>query len=295
MATQFFGQFLLEKRAITREQLLDASKYQKQIELPLCAMAIGSGCLSDENLSALDADCAPPDAEYLAAAVRRNMITFDQLQKLSRDRTERWEFLGEALAARGYLPLLALKTLLAEYRQVNPPPAEDMLEWLMAVPGDRREIVSSFLDVTTDLLLHYTRQLVEVLRIKREANESDDITYVFSQKVTGDREFRYALALPEDLTLSVASQMLQEENVEINALVLDAVSEFVNIVVGNGCTKLNMRNARVTTEPPQALKQDMLDTILPDDVVNVRLKAAGGEFDVLFLFSDSALDTGTLV
>ena len=60
--------------------------------------------------------------------------------------------------------------------------------------------------------------------------------------MTGDKNFCYALALSEELILCIASHMWEAKLLEVDESVLDSVSEFVNIIVGNGCTRLNVKN-----------------------------------------------------
>jgi CheY-specific phosphatase CheX len=72
----------------------------------------------------------------------------------------------------------------------------------------------------------------------------------FAQQVKGDASFFYGLSLPESLTLSVASRILGSDQEKVNELVVDAASEYVNIIVGNACVQLSMNNLRVSAEPP---------------------------------------------
>ena len=68
-------------------------------------------------------------------------------------------------------------------------------------------------------------------------------------------------------------------------MVLDAVAEFVNVVIGNGCTKLNLKKTQVTAEPPEIMMREMLQTILPEEAVTIRMKTARGDFLVIFFFA----------
>ena len=81
---------------------------------------------------------------------------------------------------------------------------------------------------------------------------------------------------------------MQETMTEIDAVVLDAVSEFVNLVVGNGCTKLNMNNFKVMAEPPEIVMKEMLKKVIPGDTVGICLKTPSEEFRVFFFFSAGA-------
>ena len=282
MATKFFGQFLLEQGAISREVLLEAVKFQKSINLPLCALAVEKGFLSKAQLAELDNEGKDTDKQFMELAVKNSMLSFTQLEELSKAQAERWMFLGEALVRKGQLNLVQLDQLFEEYRNEHPAPEPDVLPPMKDVPNG--EIISSFLETTVEIFVHYTKQIVQVLSVEMVSDEPEAVAYIFSQKVLGDKTFSYALALPEELALSIASHMLQEEATEIDAMVLDAVSEFVNIVVGNGCIKLNMNNFKIKAEPPQIMIREMIEQLMPRQSVTARLKTAKGEFLIVFCF-----------
>lgn len=282
MSTRFFGQFLLERGVITRDMLLDAIKHQKTINKPLCALAVEKGYLSQQQLQELDAEHRKSDRKFLEIAVRKEMLQFQQLEDLARAKSDRWVFLAEALVDKGYVNLVQLNQLFEEYRKVMSPAPTGPGPALAGIP--EQEVVSALLDVTVDLFVHYTKQVVEVTSVARVSGEPDDVAYVFTQEVTGDKNFFYALALPEKLTLSIASYMLQEEQKEINSMALDAVSEFVNVVIGNGCTKLSLNDFKVHAKAPQIMTRDMVKRLLPADVIAVNMKTTRGDFRVLFFF-----------
>lgn len=282
MAPRFFGQYLLEKGVITREMLLDAMQYQKSINQPLCALAVERGFLSAEQLQQLDDDLKQSDRKFMEEAVKRGMLTFQQLETLAEGKSERWLFLGEALVQRGHITLTRLQQVLKEYRtQQTPAPATS------SKLGDiaEKEVIALLLDVTVDLFVHYTKQIVQVTSVEHTQAEPEDVSYVFSQEVRGDKNFHYALALPEKLTLSIASHILGENQAEANDLVLDAVSEFVNVVIGNGCTRLSMQDYKVTAQAPLVMTKEMIHKLLPAKVIAVNLRTVQGDFRVFFFFT----------
>jgi len=282
MATRFFGQYLLERNIITREMLLDAVKYQREINLPLCALAIEKGCLTKEQLRELDDAHKGSDKKFIELALRRKMLSYEQLSELSKERSERWVFFGEALVQKGYLSLERFEELLREYRAqrgAQAAPAESVLD---GVP--ERELISSMLRITIDLFLHYTKQIIKVISVKVGYAEPDEAVYVFSQKITGDKPVQYALAVPEGLTLAIARHILQEDRTEVDELTLDAVEEFVNVVIGNACATLDMKECKASAEPPQILTRQMLaDLASSTETVTVTMETMKGRFNALFL------------
>lgn len=282
MATKLFGQFLLERGVISREALLDAARYQSSINMPLAALALENGYLTREQIAWLDAQAHGSDKAFMEAVLQGGVLSVEQMEHLSKQRSERWILLGAALVERGHMTLAQLNDMIELYRKEQIVPDADVVSMPIDV-GDK-ELVQAMIQVTVDIFLHYTRQIVKIMSVERVTGEPGDITYLFAQSITGDRVFCYALAMSEELTLSIASRMLQEETREINAVVLDAVAEFVNVVVGNGCAKLSLTNVKVSAEPPQVMLKEMLAKIMPRDSVAVKMKTEKGDLLVFFLF-----------
>lgn len=287
MSSKFFGQFLLEKGIITRDVLLDAVEYQKSINLPLCALAVEKGYLTEEQLKALDAAETDADSTFVEVALANGMLNYAELGELSKAKSDRWVFFGEALVQRGHITLVELNRLFEEYRKEQRPAGIALENVLQGVPEEK--VISSLVRATLDMFAQYTRQIIQIASVKAGCEELQDFAYVFSQKVTGDKPFTYALVLPEELTLSIAGYILQEAVSKIDELALDAVSEFVNVVIGNACTTLDMQDYKASAEPPRILLKDMYQDLLKScDGVTVVMKTAEGEFNTVFLFSQGA-------
>lgn len=280
--TKFFGQFLLERGAITREQLLDAIKYQKEISKPLCALAIEKGALSRKQIDALDEEHQRSDRKFLEIAIRENMVSFQQLEDLCKAKSARWVFLGEALVNRGHLTLAQLNELFEDYRKEQP--ADDIFLEKVLAGLPEQDIVTSLLQVTADLFVHYTKQIVQIVSVEKAPADLEGVAFLFAQKVTGDKNFLFALALPEELVLKIASHMIQEKQKEVNATVLDAVSEFVNVIIGNGCTKLSMKDYKVHAEAPRIMTGETWRKLHPHQAVAVNMKTHSLALKVLFFF-----------
>lgn len=285
MATKYFGQFLLERDVIDREALLAGVERQKSVTIPLCALAVTHDCLSREQMQELDAARrTSSDRTFMEMAIRGGMLAFSRLEELSRIRAPRWFFLGDALVTQGRFGLARLRELLDEYGREHCPAGGGAAQ--IEAPTCDNDVVSAFVETTTDIFFHYTRQLVKVASRDRTRARTDDLTYVFSQKVLGDREFCYALVVSEELARSVANAMLNEQHREMDAAVLDAVMEFVNVVIGNGCTRLNMKDYTITADTPQVVLRQMIGSLVPENVVTVNMESGKGDFDVAFFFPD---------
>lgn len=284
---KFFGQFLLERGAISREMLLSAMADRREITKPLCSLAIEKKCFSPEQLDELDEERRRTGRKFMTLAALRGAVTFGQLEMLNECPCESWQYLGEALANAGHLRLVQLDRLYDEFGKERQRTQIVPIPELELARVARKEVVLPVLKITVDLFLHYARQLVRIVAVDRVRDLPEATTHVFTQKVLGHAAFCYVLALPAELALALAEFLVQEEFENVNETALDAVSEFLNIVVGNVCTQLGGDSSTSMTDPPQVMTRDMARHLLPEGApVTVTLRTSKGDFRVQFFFDE---------
>mgnify|MGYP001595311946 CR=1 FL=1 len=149
MATKLFGQFLLERGAISREALLEAVKHQKSIHVPLCALAIEQGYFTKEQLVQLDAERQRSDRAYMDIARQAGVLNAGQIEELSKLHSDRWIFLGEAILEKGFLTLAQMNTFLEEYRREQGEPDPEVRPTQAEIP--HKGIVQAFVQITVDV------------------------------------------------------------------------------------------------------------------------------------------------
>lgn len=281
MTAKFFGQYLLEKGIINREQFLDAVKLQKTIDQPLCAAAIKKGFLEDGELAKLDPESCS-DTNFLRIVEEKKLLTTEQIEEISREQYENWIFFGEALVRNGALAPSRLGPLFEEYREDASEP--DALYSSIPESTPERLLVSQFLKATIDIFIHYTRKIVRVESVTPSSSEISDGVYIFTQEVVGDKNLLFVMAMQDELVRIISKYMMGTAADEVGPLELDAVAEFVNIVVGNSCVKLNMNQCKVEIKPPQIMTMEMLKKRYVADAVSIQLETAKGQFVIEFFF-----------
>jgi CheY-specific phosphatase CheX len=273
----------LEKNLIDREGLLDAISYQKQINKPLRSLALEKKFIKDADLETLDAELRQSDKNFVELALSKQFLTPAQVEELNQLSSQRWTFLGEALVERDHLSLVQLNQAIHDYREEQGERLDEAKEKKFPdIP--QSDVVSAFLDVTLDLFLHYTKKIIQVESVEKDDTCNVESDYMFVQKVKGERDFLYGLSLPNELVLILAESIFESPQNEVSDLVLDALSEFVNIVVGNGCVKINLDNVSVSPEPPRVLSGALHGEDLPAGCVTAKLKTTLGEFKIAFFY-----------
>lgn len=276
MGAQFFGEFLLEKGAVTREMLADAATLQNFIVRPPLALGIEKGVFRPDELRALDAAfqarAAPGAAKKPFLDLSDNALT-----------------LAEALVLRGHLRLEDLCRLVQEYKKEVL--HKDRQFWLYqhmretileGIP--HRDVVSFFLQVFLEAYAAAAKENVRIAEMKENVDLRHEMDCVFSQRIEGTPRFHFALLLNEKQVLAFVSALLGQPVNTLDGLALDAVSEFLNVTTGNACRRLSMAGRQFSAEPPSVTTKAMMRKLIPGQCLAARLTGPSGPFAVMFFF-----------
>lgn len=292
-SAKFFGEYLVDKGIITREQLAEAVKIQQGVKRPLCAMAIEKGFLGPQQLAALDAEIQEADGESVGVEIKDDMMTFKQKKQPYHGMSDKGLYLAEALAQQGYVKLTDLARLFVEYKKEAL--QTDRQFWMnqhireTILPSmPHKEIVSLMLQVTIDTFIEYTKQSIRVVGVQEdiEVRHEKSAEYIFTQQVLGDRNFYFVIGLPESLTLAIASHILGQLRGEVDEMVLDAVAEFLNVVLGNALRKLSMKNVKLTARAPSVTTKTEMRRHLAGRAIAIKMKTAVDSFYIILVFEE---------
>lgn len=274
MSAKFIGQFLLEKGLITREALLEATEHQQRVNLPLGALAVAKGLLSEANAEAINLEQQRTDKRFGEIAIARNLLNSQQLDELLRVQKVERVFLGEILVERGHISLEKFEAELVLFKEMQEWSAELVKVDLHTLP--HREVIEDFLDVTLKILLRVAREQVKITSVSQKAVQ---FPHTFAQRVKGEQQFDFVLALPENLLCSLCQHFMRIECNEVNELALDAVNEVLNVISGNGCAKLSVRGMKVMLDPPRAISGPV-----PESAICIGMSSVAADFEVRFYF-----------
>ncbi|RNC78882.1 chemotaxis protein CheX [Piscirickettsia salmonis] len=285
MAANFFGQWLLERGLITPEALIDAVEYQKKHNISLGEVAIEKSWLTENQVASINAEQQRSDRKFGEIATDLKLINDEQVQELLNTQKARRIFFGEALLALGHIQQDVLDKEIQAHKKAQEEHEELLKANLDNIP--EAIAVKAMLDHTLKMFLRIAREMVKITEVSTEANaiSTDQNHYTFAQEITGEKNFYYALTMPEALVINVAGKLLMDDNHnEITPLSLDAASEYVNIIIGHGCGKLGTLDCMVHANPPFAYKKSEEKNPDCKHQVTVELASAHGDLMVEFLF-----------
>lgn len=251
MSVKFFGQFLLERGRILKEELMDALDLQKSVNVKLGTLALDAGYLNAEQIEGIHGEQQRTDKMFGEIALEQSLLSPEQLEELLVIQKNERITLGEALVQKGYLTLGDLEVELNAYKEEQKGYTVQARQAIEHLQG--AEIADTFLDVTAKLLLRLVDMEVQPMESHNEKERVAPFMWNVYQQFFGDTDGTYIISLSDEPFLKIASQVAHEKIWEVNEFAKDSVMEFANIVVGNTASKLSQENIKVDLKPSKVV------------------------------------------
>ncbi|HIC91478.1 MAG TPA: hypothetical protein EYP21_05360 [Syntrophaceae bacterium] len=283
MGIRFFGQYLLQKGKITREQLLEAVDMQNKINLPLGSIAVDKGLLTSEEVKRIHNEQKRQDKKFGEIALQFGYLTEKQLENLLKEQKESRIYLGEALVQCGHLTSEELEEELSAFKREQEREEEEIKKLLSEVKD--REVIETFIDLTIKMFLRFARITVKIGGCIPYAESIIVKDYTIEQMAKGDYNVSYIINLPENILLHIASSMYKKEIKEVTKDILDATKEFINITTGNSCAKLSTMDINLETYPPTIYNNKSGPGFKIEEkkkITLIPLLSPVGDFDLIF-------------
>ncbi len=283
MGMRFFGQYLLEKHRITKEQLLNAITYQKNINISLEQLLIQGGHLNGKDVMRIkNIQKKDLDKDLPSIILEEKLMPKDKLDEVMAEQKKSRIYIGEALVKTGALDMQELEQELKSYKEEESKEEWEITKGLEKVKN--QIIVKSFIDYTIKIFQKIAGEMVKVRACVPAAKTFTLQDYTFEQVGKGNIDIAFIFNLSEEVTLRTASVMYGKEIVQINEAVIDAVKEFLNIIDGNSCAKLSSVGLSFTTLPPVChdnRTNNKFQFNAEDEYMLVSLISTMGDFDIL--------------
>jgi hypothetical protein len=270
---RFFGQFLVATGVVDQASLDQALTQQAAVNVPLGALALSRGLLSERQVLAIHTEQRRTDKKFGELAVMLGFLRRAQVDELLRDQAEAHLLVGEALVQQGRIGREALDAAFADYKREQAGFEAELKRAIQqtATPS----LVLAAADVTARMLLRMGKLPAKLAGVE-QGGGLPPLDHVYVQPVDGDRPFTYLLALASRDVLSCARFMLEplksgELPTTVGPLALDVTKELVLAVVGQVCGRLAGEGWRLTpglpevAEAPPALSGGhvVIDLVLP--------------------------------
>ena len=249
MSVKFFGQFLIEKGVIDKKQLLDAVEYQQNVNIKLGTLAIDRGFMNHEQVQEIIELQKKENKFFGELAVEKGYLTEEQLNELLNQQKSDRVYLGEALVEKGYLSLAELEKFLKEFKESQ----EKDIDLIMKSMQNISDV--KHIDIMISVTLNMLRRIADISGkiggCQKEHINQRYLVYSIRQQLEGEINGAYILNVTENVFLNIAMKMLKTQIEEIDEIAIDAVKEFVNIIIGHICSSLSSQGMVVNTQPPE--------------------------------------------
>jgi CheY-specific phosphatase CheX len=249
MTAKFFGQFLLERGRLTRDQLLAAVELQKTVNVKLGTLAIDRGYMKVEDVERVNRVQRTVDKKFGELAVEQGLLSPAQVEELLAQQKQDRLMLGEALVQKGVLTLSDLSAELAVFKKDQegvPDTLSAVYRWKKNAP-----VLESFADTLSKMLVRIAHETVKPGPCHKDAGSARFHDFTVYQAFHGGFEGLFGVNFSADLLMRIAAKMLGEPVVEPDEMALDGATEFVNVVSGNVCARLSTIGRSAEIFPPK--------------------------------------------
>lgn len=292
MYSQFFGNYLLSKQAVTSEQLLHAMQEQHSRHIKLGTLAIHAGLMNASQVDSIVIRQTHEDKRFGELAIEAGYLTKEQVSDLLQSQTPDYLLIGQSLVDRGILSNTQLEDLINSYQEEN---KLMQLDQASEQCDNLHELIRNLFLITVFEIPDYVIQYLNLLfnNLIRFIGEdftplnpsmcSDYLTrHCSGQMLIGDFSLISYFDLSEETAIAFASRYVGEEFTEYDEYVQASIEDFLNL--HNGLFNVNISNEKsieLELQPPVNMANTMisnandviaLPVIYPFGVLNFLIK-----------------------
>lgn len=269
MYAQFFGNYLLSRNAITKEQLIHAMQKKSSEHIKLGTLAIHAGYMTANEVDQIVIMQTHQDKRFGELAVREGYLTEIQVAELLKQQNPDFLLLGQVLVDEGILDNNRLQTLMIEYQSDN-----ELYEFNYSEETREtiKHLVENFFVVAERSLSTFELSFLHLLFNNLIRFIGDDFTpacpsscreyptnYCVSQRIKGEFSVKLYIDMPETSCIDFASRYVDDNFTEFDEYVQSSLEDFLNL--HNGLFNVNMSNdssIELELDPPVTETSELL-------------------------------------
>ena len=275
MFVQFFGGFLLNKGAVTREQLIDAMEKESTSHIQLGTLAMHAGLMNAEQIENVRISQTHTDKRFGEICVDKGYLTESQVDELLASQYPKYLLLGQVLEEQGVFDQNTFNNLVQEYITENSIPEEDLSNKNEgSIPGLVRDYCCEFPSSNKEYQLEYVELLLNNLIrfIGSDFTLLPPVIYTSdypaqkyaTQMITGSYPVSVVLNMTEDTAIKFASRYASETFDSFDEYVQASMEDFLNL--HNGLFNVNISNTysdELGLEPPMSGEKTQIESPAP--------------------------------
>jgi len=260
MGSKFFGEFLIEKKVVTKEQLQKAVALARKANLLFGETARTMGLISPADVERVHAAQRKENLNFGDLCVKMGLLTMEEMKRVAEVQKKNRLHMGDALVTLNYINAEDLPKLLAEYDAAQAPYYEPKALPSPTVPNE---------DLWVLYADHAYNMFTRVIGLPFKPDQRsvvdgiDSNDTVVAMRMTGDAPCWFVLSVSANIRDVIAKTMMREEDIssEPREVLVDAVREFVNVICGSIASKVTQMGGKIDYKNAEVL--DVRDRFCP--------------------------------
>lgn len=246
MGIKFFGHYLFDEGKLTAEQLSEAVDYQASKNLSLGEIAVREELLSSKSAELINNKQKSLDKRFGEVAISLDLLTELQITELLQIQKTEKIFFGEVLILKNFLNEELVNKELNIFNSQQKTEEVELNEKIDGIDTD--DIMKNSISVFKTLYSRVVHDHIKLVAINSKNKQRSGL--IALQKMRGDIHLDFALQPEDSASLAISKEFLKTDFTEVDEMVIDIVSEFVNVVLGNIAVKFNEMSVKVDLTPP---------------------------------------------
>lgn len=272
MFAQFFGSYLLNNKAVSNEDLLEAISRLKKARIKLGTLAMHRGFMTAKEIDEVCMMQSREDKRFGEIAIARDYLTDSQVEELLKAQNPDYLLLGQILVDMNVLTNAQLEELFLKYQNET-----EIYDIDMESQANFDQLMKKFLLVSerqmpTELVDYLKLFFNNLLRFVGEdfmpmspvPSSEFPVNYAVEQQISGDVKKKTFIDMSKETAVIFASRFAKMEFKEFDEYVKASIEDFLNL--NNGLYGVNISNnysKEIALNPPTVVDKDILE--LPKD------------------------------
>jgi len=262
MFSQYFGQYLLNEKYLTAEQLKISLDYKKSVRLKLGVLAINAGYMNAKQAMQVHEMQAKIDKRFGELAIEASYLKEEQVEELLSSQKFGHLLLAQAIIDKEYMSLEKFEAAIVEYKNKYNI-SDSQFEALQR--DDVDEIINIYVDLKEDKYASEIKNYIglfmrNIIRFIDSEVYTNNITkvveyktkWVVSQRIKNSINLLTYINAEEEVFVKFASRYAGEELASNDEMAKDSVGEFLNL--NNGLYLVGMSNMGIELDmEPQSV------------------------------------------
>lgn len=265
MFSQFFGNYLLNKGKLTKDQFTSCMEYMRANRVKLGLIAESEGLLTREQANELNQLQMKSDKRFGDLAVEKGYLTDSDISHLLQQQGNPYLIFVQALEDNKIMNRDEVSGLISDFQKssgltltaLESIKNGDFDRLLPAFVDTDKEEYLPFMALALRNIVRFVSSYIRIDKVKRVKSYS--AKYIGYQKTTGAYEGFLGFASDDDAILTIANGYAGEFFEKPDEDAMDSICEFVNCINGLHATELSYKEIAIDMLPPEFMFDGTID------------------------------------